>query len=141
MVMISLQINAEIEGNYMNPTEKLMRMLDMVFDDEIDASEKRKLMQTRYNIPYDDDLNQALEEIQMTIDDREYIQATIEMRREVFIEEKIAEGKELATIELLRRYMELHNVNLDKAMDDLGIPEDEREHLANLMENNNNRIE
>lgn len=139
--MISLQINAEIEGNYMNPTEKLMRMLDMVFDDEIDASEKRKLMQTRYNIPYDDDLNQALEEIQMTIDDREYIQATIEMRREVFIEEKIAEGKELATIELLRRYMELHNVNLDKAMDDLGIPEDEREHLANLMENNNNRIE
>lgn len=39
--MIGLQINAEIEGNYMNPTEKLMRMLDMVFDDEIDASEKR----------------------------------------------------------------------------------------------------
>lgn len=77
----------------------------------------------------------------MTIDDREYIQATIEMRREVFIEEKIAEGKELATIELLHRYMELHNVNLDKAMDDLGIPEDEREHLANLMENDNNRIE
>ena len=139
--MIGLQINAEIEGNYMNPTEKLMRMLDMVFDDEIDASEKRKLMQTRYNIPYDDELNQALEEIQMTIDDREYIQATVEMRREVFIEEKIAEGKELATIELLHRYMELHNVNLDKAMDDLGIPEDEREHLANLMENDNNRIE
>ena len=110
-------------------TSRAMGLLDVFFDVEMTNQEKSDVMQTVYNIPYDDNLKRSLEDIETMIDDEEFKQAVFEEKMEIACEKAAA----ITSARLLSTYMRKTGSSLEQAMDYLDIPEEHRESIAPLV--------
>ena len=108
-----------------DPIAKTKRMLEVFFDNRLSDREKTDEIEQLYNIPYNDGLNQSLEDIRQMLSYDEWVQAEIEEQKKETRCETIAE--------MIRGYMAKMNVSLEQALEDHGLSEEEREIVIGII--------